>query len=794
MTYSDKAIAATAQAGATPAIGQSVPRKEDERLLRGDGLFADDFQLMGQVEMAVLRSPFPHARITRMDTAQAQALPGVVEILTGRDIRALSDPISVLRPVPGAPSLPYYALAEDTALYEGHPVASIVAESRAIAEDALDLIDVEYEPLAHVTDIEKLLSPEAPVLHPEVLSNNLMASKTERSGDPEARCDEADCVLSDRFYNNRVAPLSMETRSIVVEWRAGARLLDARVSTQVPHLLRKQFAESLRIEESAIRVVASDVGGAYGMKLGLFPEDVLTALHAMRLGRPVKWTEDRMEYFRASTHGRESLHDMKIAADRDGRIVAIMNDYTNDIGAWNSPFGSSQLSSVTFTGPYRVADAQVTRHVALSNKTPIGAYRGYGQPEVNFAREVLLDRVARRLGLSPLEIRRRNMLCPEDLPWTTPSGAVYDNGDYLRTLEMAAEAVGYEAHFAAPRQTRADGRILGIGLSSFVERTGYASARFLAKRGSQFGAHESVTLRANRSGGIDLYAGVSSFGQSSETAFAQICADVLGMPVNRVRVHAGDTASSPLNTGAFASRTLIAAAGAIKQAGEEFLDKTLRIAGLALEVDPGELVLSGDYIFRRDETGPKVSVREVFTSAITGQGIPEGLDAGLESTAHFEPPDASFSFGTAAACVAVDPLTGEFGIERFVMVHDCGVVVNPLIVEGQVRGALVQGLGAALNEELRYDATTGQLANGSMMDYFAPMASDVPPIELLHTAVPSDMTTFGVRGVGEVGTIPPAAAVANAICDALSDVGVEINRLPLCPESVWRAIRVAQAV
>lgn len=792
MTYSDKAVAAAAKAGNMRTMGQSVPRKEDERLLRGGGLFADDLRFMHQVEMAVLRSPFPHARIVRMDIAAARALPGVIDVLTGTDIRALSDPISVLRPVPGAPTLPYYALAEERALYEGHPVASVVAESRAIAEDALDLIDVEYEPLPAVTDIEQLLAPDVPILHPEVMSDNLMASKTERSGVPEARCDEAACVLADRFYNNRVAPLSMETRAIVVEWRAGARVLDARVSTQVPHLVRKQFAESLRLEESAIRVVASDVGGAYGMKLGLFPEDVLAALHAMRLQRPVKWTEDRMEYFRASTQGRESVHDMKIAADNDGRIISIMNDYTNDIGAWNSPFGSSQLSSVTFTGPYRVADSQVCRHVALSNKTPIGAYRGYGQPEVNFAREVLLDRVARQLDLSPLEIRRRNMLRPQDLPWTTPSGAVYDNGDYLRTLEMAVEAVDYEAHFAAPRAMRADGRIRGIGLSSFVERTGYASARFLAKRGSQFGAHESVILRANRSGGIDLYTGVSSFGQGSETAFAQICAEVLGMPFELIRVHAGDTAASPLNTGAFASRTLIAATGAIKQAGEAFLHKTLQIAGVALDADPADLVLAGDRIMRRDETGPEVSVREVFKRAITGQGIPQGLEAGLESAAHFEPPEASFSFGTAAAVVAVDPLTGEFSIERFVMVHDCGVVVNPLLVEGQVRGALVQGLGAALNEELRYDSATGQLVNGSMMDYFAPMASDVPTIELLHTEVPSNRTTFGVRGVGEVGTIPPAAAVANGICDALRDTGVEIRKLPLSPESVWRAIRTAQ--
>lgn len=773
-------------------IGQPILRKEDDRLLRGGGLYVDDLQLTHQLEMAVARCPFPHARIRSIDVSAAAAYPGVLQVLTGADIRAISDPLTVLRPVPGAPKLPYFALAIDRALHEGQPVASVVALSRAIAEDAVELIEIDYEPLAHVTDMMHTLHPDTPVLHPECLAGNLMASNLDRAGEPETMRDAADFVMSDRFVIGRVAPLPMETRGVVVSWRAAARQLDVRMSTQVPHLVRKQLAESLRIEESCIRVVASDVGGGFGMKLGLFPEDVLAALHAMQLGRPVKWIEDRMEYFRASTHGRESFHDMCIATNAEGRIQAILNDYTTDIGSWNSPFGSSQLSSVTFTGPYKVPDAQVRRNVALTNKTPVGAYRGYGQPEVNFAREVLLDRIARKLGKSPLDIRRMNMLRPEDLPVRVPSGAVYDNGDYLRTLEMAAEAVDYEDHWKRARVPRSDGRIVGIGLSSFVERTGYASARFLADRGSQFGAHESVTLRANRSGGIDLYTGVSSFGQSSETAFAQICAEVIGMEYDAIHVHAGDTAASPLNTGAFASRTLIAAAGALKQAGEAFREKVLVIAGMALQADPSAVTITNMTACLKDEPGRFIELKDVFMRAITGQGIPEGIEPGLETTAHFEPTDASFSFGTAAAVVAVDPQTGEFNIERFVLVHDCGVVVNPLLVEGQVRGALVQGLGAALGEELRYDDETGQLVNGSMMDYFAPMASDIPPIELLHTVVPSNVTTFGVRGVGEVGTIPPAAALTNAVCDALADFSVEISQTPLTPERVWRSMAAAR--
>ena len=774
-------------------IGASLPRKEDDRLLRGDGRFTDDVQLGHQLEMAVGRCPFPHAAIGAINLGAARALPGVRHILTGADVCAASEPLTVLRPVPGAPALPYYAMAADRAIHEGQPVVSVVATTRAIAEDALELIDIDYTPLPHVTDTLAALADDAPVLHPETLSSNLLTANVDRAGEPEERMAAAEIVVEGRFHVNRVTALPLEARGIVAHWRAGARMLEVHASTQTPHLIRQQLAECLPLDEGCIRVVASDVGGGFGLKLGLYPEDLLAALHAMALRRPVKWVEDRLEFFRASTHAREAVHEFRIGAGADGRIVAMIDRYTSDLGAWNSTFGSAQLSSVVFTGPYRVADAAVERRVALTNKTPVGAYRGYGQPEVNFALEVLIDRLARRLEIDPLELRRRNMLRPEDLPWTTPSRAVYDSGDYLQTLQMAADAVDYGQHRASPREGRGGKRLKGIGFASFVERTGYASARFLSHRGSRFGAHESVTLRANRSGGIDLYTGVSTFGQGSETVFAQICAEVFGIDYDAIRIHAGDSASSPLNTGAFASRTLIAAAGAIREAADELRDKTLRIAAMVLQSARETLEVSGRVVRVRDEPGRSVPLADIFTRSIIGQGIPESEVPGLEATAHFEPTHAAFSFGTAAAVVTVDPDSGEFDVERFVMAHDCGVAVNPPLVDGQVRGGLVQGLGAALAEELRYDAGTGQLVSGSMLDYFAPTIMDVPPIDLVHTEVPSPVTSFGVRGVGEVGTIPPAAAVANALCDALADYGVEISTLPLTPESVWRALSKAQA-
>jgi aerobic carbon-monoxide dehydrogenase large subunit len=772
-------------------VGSAAPRKEDDRLLSGEGQFTDDVNLARTAEMAVGRSPYPHARIVRIDADAARQLSGVLQVITGADVAAWTGPIRILRPVPGAPAIPHYALAQQVATYEGQPVVSVAATSRHVAEDALDLIEIEYEPLPHVTDVISALAPGAPVIHPDVLDSNLLVSNPQGSGDADSRMREADVVVEGRFFINRVTGLPMETRAVLAEWRPGAGTLTVHVSTQAPHLARKQLAESLRIDESDIRVVASDVGGGFGLKLGIYPEDLLACLHARSLRRPVKFVEDRNEHFRATTHGRESVHDYRIGARSDGRILAMTDVYLNDLGGLNSPFGSSQLSTVVFNGPYKVDDGFVERRVVVTNKTPIGAYRGYGQPEVNFAYERLIDKLARKLGLDAVEFRAMNMVRPDELPWVNPVGAAYDSGDYERCLRMAAGAVGWAAHRQAGHPQRAsDGRYVGIGFSSYVERTGYASGKFLAARGSDFGAHESVTIRANRSGTLDVYTGVSTIGQGSETVFAQMCAEFFGCDYDAVTVHAGDTAASPLNTGSFASRTVIAAAGALLDACGRVRAKTLRIAAHMLGLDdPRPLDIIGRAVQHRDDLTLMVPLSGVFQRAILGQGLPDGEVPGLDETSYFDPPHAAYSFGTAAAVAAVDAETGEFDVERFVMVHDCGTPLNPKLIEGQVRGGLAQGLGQALGEELVYDPESGQLVNGTMMDYFAPTACDLPPIELMHTTVPSPVTPLGIRGAGEVGAIPAAAAVANAICDALSDFGVELDKLPITPELVWRSLR-----
>jgi carbon-monoxide dehydrogenase large subunit len=771
-------------------IGERLKRHEDERLLRGLGRFVDDVELPRALHMAVGRCPFARARIVGLDPSRALELDGVAAVLTGADVVRRTEPLTVLRPLPGVPKLPFFAMASDVALWEGQPVVSVVACDRYVAEDALDLIEVEYDVLPHVVDALDALEPDAPQLQ-DVLESNLLVANP-RGPDVDDVVASAELVLGDRFRINRVTGLPMEGRATIASYTPGLKTLDIWSSTQIPHVLRRQLSMCLRVPEADIRVVASDLGGGFGLKLGIYPEDVLASLHSLDLGRPIKWIEDRTEHFRATTHAREATHDAELAATRNGRILALRSVYLVDGGAYNSAFGSPMLSSFMFSGPYKVDDTYTERRVVVTDKVPVGAYRGYGQPESCFVRELLVDRLARATGLDPLDVRRRNMLRPQDLPWRSAGGALYDSGDYPACLELAAERIGYEDVRATQPGLRAESRYRGVGVASFVEMTGYPGSSFLGKHGAGYGGHESVTIRANRSGGVDLYTGVAQMGQSTETAYAQVVATVIGIAPSMVRVHAGDTLGTPYNTGSFASRTLIAGAGAISAAGTEVRAKALRVAAHMLEVDVERLELADGLVRVVNDSEVTLPLADVATNAIFGHRLPEGESPGLEATAYFDPIASAFGYGTAAAAVEVDAESGEFRIEQLVFVHDCGPQVNPTLVEGQLLGGIAQALGAALFEELIYDQSSGQLVNGTMLDYFAPTACDLPPVELDHLETPSPVTPFGIRGIGETGTIPPAAAIANAICDALSPIGVEINRLPMTSEAIWRAIERAK--
>lgn len=773
-------------------IGRRVARREDDRLLRGAARFLDDLEPAHTLHMAIGRAPFGHARIVSVDITQAQAMPGVRHVLTGADVVKATTPLTVLRPIKEVPPLAYYAAALDVALFEGQPVVSIAATSRHAAEDALELVDIEYDPLPAHVSVAAATAPDAAPLH-DGRVDNVLAVTIRRTGEPERALEQADVLIEDVFEINRVIALSMEGRAVLAENAPGSGEFIVHSSTQAPQLLRKQLAEVLRVEEGLVRVIAPMVGGGFGMKLGVYPEDVLACLHSGATRRPVKWVEDRLEHFRAATHAREAQHTGKIGATRDGTLAVLWDTHSIDMGAYHSPFGPPSSSTLTLTGPYIVGSCYTERRIVATNKTPVGAYRGYGAPESNFVCETLIDRMARRLGIDPLDFRLMNMIRPEQLPYETPSGAIYDGGDFPRCLKLAADRIGYRAAKAAPKVPGADGRLRGVGLASYMEKTGYPGSRWLGREAAAFGAYEAVTLRCTRTGSVELHTGVVSFGQGGETALAQVCADALGIDLDRVCVHCGDTGASPAGVGSFSSRTMIAASGAIERAAASLRRSILTVAAHLLQAaDPDELLLAGNEVVHRLDHQGRLGLAAVFAAGISGHDLPDGVAPGLESTAYFDPPASAYGSGAAACQVSVDPRTGEFEIERFVLVHDCGTQINPTLVEGQVQGGLGQAIGAALMEELLYDPDSGQLCNGTMMDYFAPTAADLPEFELDHLETPSPVTPYGVRGVGEAGMIPPAAAIANALCDALSAYGIVLNELPITPERLWRAIAAAQ--
>src|SRR5262245_24598586 len=471
-----------------PWVGVSVSRKEDERLLRGAAGFIDDLDHAPALHAAVLRCPYPHARVRAIDPRAALATPGVEAVIVAEQVVARTEPISVLRPFPNAARTPYYAMAWPVARYEGEAVAAVAAEDRYVAEDALDRVEVDWEPLPHVVDADAALAPGAPLVHAGI-PGNLLVESTVRAGDPDAALGGADVRIAGRFRINRVTAAPIETRGVLAQWSDAARTLTIWTSTQTPHLVRAQLAQALRMPESDIHVIGPDVGGGFGLKMCVYPEDIILALLAMDTGRAVKWIEDRMEHFRASTHAREADHEVELGARRDGTLVALRDRYAIDLGAYNGPFGPPMLSSMILPGPYRLRDGEIVRRVAITNKVPVGPYRGYGQPESNFVREVLLDRLARRLGLDPAELRRRNLLRPDELPWSNLAGCVYDSGDYGRCLEVALMRIGHDEIRRRQEEWRRSGRFVGIGLACYVEFTGYPSSAFLGRGGAGFGAY-----------------------------------------------------------------------------------------------------------------------------------------------------------------------------------------------------------------------------------------------------------------------------------------------------------------
>jgi carbon-monoxide dehydrogenase large subunit len=777
-------------------VGARVRRVEDPRFLTGQARFVDDLQPPDVLAIAFVRSPHAHALIQGVQAEAARAFPGVTEVLTGSEAATLVRPLRARYQVPGFRETDHPLLAVDRVRFVGEPVAAVIATDRYVAEDAAERVAVDYEPLPAVADPEAALEADAPVLHPDVGTNVIFRSERQ-VGDAEAAFRDADVVIREVFRHARQTGVPLEGRACLASYDAAGDSLTLWTSTQIPHLVRSAVAAALDLPEHRLRVVAPDIGGGFGIKAQVFTEEVLICLLARRLGRPVKWVEDRQEHLLASIHAHEQVHFVEIAARRDGTLLAVRARILSDAGAYSAyPFGAAQeaLGALrNMAGPYKVAVYACEALGVATNKCPVGSYRGVSRPVTTFVVEGMLDRLARHLGRDPAALRRQNLVQPEDFPYAAPSGVTYDSGSFVEALDRALEQVDYAGWRARQAALRREGRYVGIGIACYTESSAWGSRDFNHRGVAGVAGYEQAAVSVDPSGQVSLRIGTCGHGQGLETVLAQVVAGELGLAAADVQVIQGDTDRCPYGMGTFASRSAASGGSAALLAARQVRDKLLDIAAHALEVHRDDLVLAEGRVGVRGAAARARSLRELADLAYFWPSrLPPGLGPGLEATACYDPPGPTFSNATHAAVAEVDPTTGSVAIRRFVVAEDCGRMLNPLLVDGQVHGGVAQGIGGALFEDLAYDAA-GQLQAATLLDYLVPTACDVPAIEISHLETPSRVTPGGQKGMGEGGAIGAPAAIACAVADALAPFGVSVTALPLTPERVYRLLNPADA-
>jgi carbon-monoxide dehydrogenase large subunit len=780
----------------TGFIGRSMTRREDRRLLTGRGQFIADFELPHMLHAVFVRSPLAHARIKAIDLSRAAAAPGVVHVLSGPQLAQLLPPVPDTQlALPSKwtalvqhkfinPQQPL--LAHDKVRHVGEAVAVIVAQSRHAAEDAAQLVELDLDPLPAVLDPEAALSAGSTIVH-ERFGTNLIGAFTIAKGDADRALARAPRKLKRRFHHHRYAAMPMECRGVVGLHDPRTDSVTIWSSTQVVHWVRREAAAVLGLPEARIRCVALDVGGGFGVKGHVYPEDLLIPFLARQLGRPVQWIEDRREHLICSCHSRDQIHDVEVGFGDDGRILALRDSFMVDCGAWN-PIGAGVVynTAAHLPGPYKIGAIAIDARIAATNKTPNAPYRGAGRPEAAFAMERIVDLVAGELGLEPAEVRLRNMIRDDEMPYAMGmpyrdgQPIVYDGGDYPAALEKALEAVGGLSAFRERQRAACeDGRHLGLGLGCYVEGTGV-------------GPFESALVRIDPSGKIFLASGGCPQGQGMETIFAQVVADAWNVHPDDVVVTLADTAAISIGFGTLASRTTVTLSAAIHGATEKLRAKVFSIAANLLECAATDLELRNGRVGIVGVPGAELTLAKVAQAARPGwdHGRPAGVDAGLEETYYFEPPTVTWSYAVHAAVVEVDAETGRVRIDTYAIAHDCGVVVNPMLVEGQIAGGAVQGIGGALLEAISY-SPEGQPLATTLMEYMLPTAEETPHLTLMHQHSPSPLNPFGVKGVGEGGPIAPPAVLANAIADALFPLKIEFNKTPIAPHHVIAALRSA---
>ena len=797
-------MSAATQAG-TRWVGQGVLRKEDPELVTGQARYVDDLTLPGMVWMTVVRSPHAHARILDVDLSSTYVLPGVVAAFTGESLASeFAAGLPCAWPIPSthwpepfesAPRLPtHWPLARDKVRFAGDGVAVVIADSREHARDAAECVVVDYEPLDPVLDLEEAAADGAPVIHEE-LGNNRCYTWSLSGGEPEQVFLSSPVLVHERYVHPRLVPNAIEPRGVLVQPVAAQGEFTIWSATQIPHILRTTLALTLGIPESKLRVIAPDVGGGFGSKLNVYAEEALCLAVARRLGRPVKWIEDRSEAYVATIHGRGVIQDIELAATEEGKLRGVRVKLLADMGAYYQLVtpGIPLLGAFLYGGVYDIEAYHFECTGVLTNRTPTDAYRGAGRPEATFAIERAMDALAHRVGKDPAEIRRLNYIPPFDQPHPIAAGLQLDSGNFVAQLDRALERVGYDDLRKQQKARRESGDVkqLGIGLSSYIEMCGLAPSQVLAALNYVAGGWDAAVVRCHPTGKVTVVTGTSPHGQGHVTTWSQITADRLGVTPDDVEVLHGDTAISPLGMDTYGSRSLSVGGVALWHATGKILDKAKTIAAHELEVSEDDLEWR-DGAFRVKGAPDKAkTVPEIAFSAWTAHALPEGVEPGLEATSVWDPPNFTFPSGTHVCVVEVDTETGATEIVRYVAVDDCGEVINPMIVDGQVHGGIAQGIAEAMYEEAVYDEH-GTLVTNSMLSYRVPSAAELPGFETERTVTPSTTNPMGVKGIGEAGTIGSPPAVVNAVADALVPLGVTAVEKPVTPERVWRAIRDAR--
>ena len=775
----------------TRLFGSGIRRREDPRLITGQASYTDDIKLTGMVHAAILRSPHAHARIRSIDTGAAKQAPGVLAVYTGADTEGVLNPMPCAWVIPDSDVkvVAYPPIAKDIVRYVGDAVAVVVAEDRYQAEDALELINVDYEPLPAVVNPEAALQPGAPQLH-EDAPNNQAFHWVAAGGDTDAAFADAEVVVKDTILQQRLIPNAMEPRSAIASYMSSMGELTIWNTTQNPHIARFITCLVTGIPEHKIRVIAPEVGGGFGSKIAVYPWEMIASFCAMQLGRPVKWTETRSENFMATTHGRDHVEYVEMSATREGKITGVRSVVYAGMGAYLStaaPGIPTILHGLMYSGPYAIPNIKADIYGCFSNTTPVEAYRGAGRPEATFLLERLVDLLAAELDLDPVEVRRRNLIPKFDDGYDVAIGLTYDSGDYERALDTALEHVNYSQLRHEQAHEREQGRYMGIGVSCYSEICGLGPSQVAGAVGFGGGLWESATVRFYATGKANVYVGTSPHGQGEETTFAQIVASELGVPVDDVELIHGDTDNTPMGWGTYGSRTTVVGGGAVALSARKIKDKAVTLAAHLLEAAEADIEFDDGKFFVRGAPDQSKTIQDIALMANVAWNMPAGMEPGLEATAFYDPPNFSYPFGAHVAVVRVDPDNGHVVLERYLAVDDCGPQINPMIVEGQVHGGVVQGAGQALWEGAVYD-DSGQLLTGSMLDYALPRAHLVPDIETLSTETPSPHNPLGVKGIGETGTIASTITIYNAVLDALKPLGVTKLDMPMTPERVWRAI------